>query len=277
MSLTWASTSSAIVTTWRRLRPLVMTKASVIARTSPTSRTRMSSPFLAEAARAAVVTQCRMSSSVAPSLSIEALAIEILADDDGDVDDVERLAAQDEPARPKGLAHTLSSLLLGPVVEHDLGLSVGEAVGVAAQHHPGPRGHELAGHPRRRPDGTGAVEDLRTDALWRQARQELAHELIEVALPNAVHLVAARSGVDGLDGKGLVAHIARRQLPNDPRQIRRKGGDDARIFGDAPQPRHPERLVAGEASEIVAFASRAQEAGGVGGRKGGRALLPQHV
>src|SRR3954463_5409188 len=127
-----------------------MTNASVIASTSPTSRTTVSSPFFAEAARAAVVTQCRMASSVAPSLSIEALPIEalpieVLADDDGDVDNVEWLAAQDEPARSQGLAHTLSSLLLGPVVEHDLGLSVGEAVGVSAQHQPGAGGHQLLG------------------------------------------------------------------------------------------------------------------------------------
>src|SRR5437660_8459099 len=89
-SLTWASTSSAMVRTWRRLFPLVITNASVIDSTPPTSRTTVFSAFLAEAARAAVVTQFRISSSVAP-LSIEALSIEIPTDHDGDVDDVERL------------------------------------------------------------------------------------------------------------------------------------------------------------------------------------------
>src|SRR4051794_23683133 len=107
VALTWASTSSAMVRTWRRLCALVITKASVIDRTSLTSSTTVCSAFLEEAARAAVLTQCRMSSSVAP------LSIEVLADDHGDVDDVERLAAQDEPARPQGLADALRRLLSG--------------------------------------------------------------------------------------------------------------------------------------------------------------------
>src|SRR4051794_17930756 len=127
-----------MVRTCRRLSPLVITKASVIDNTPPTSRTTVFSAFLAEAAWAAVITQCRMVSRVATSLSVcvetARLPIEILADDDGDIDDVERLAAQQEPAGPKRLAHTFSSLLFGPVVEHDLCLSVGEAVGVSAQH-----------------------------------------------------------------------------------------------------------------------------------------------
>src|SRR5437868_11420062 len=191
-SLTCASTSSAIVSTCRRLLALVITKASVIESRSPTSRTMVCSPFFAEAARAAVVTQCRMASSVAPSLNpFELLPIEILADDDGDVDDVERLAAQDEPARPQGLANALRRLLLGPVVEHDLGLSVGEAVGVSAQQHPGAHRHESLGHLGRRADSTGPVEDLDPDAVRRDAGQQLAHELVEVALAHAIHLVAA--------------------------------------------------------------------------------------
>src|SRR3954454_2937482 len=148
-----------MVWTCRRLFPLVITKASVIDSTPLTSRTTVFSAFLAEAAWAAVVTQCRMVSRVAPSLSTAVpvrtavLSIEVSADDDGDVDDVERLAAQDEPARPQGLANTFRRLLLGPVVEHDLGLSVGEAVGVSAQNYPAAHGNQAGGHFRRRPDG----------------------------------------------------------------------------------------------------------------------------
>src|SRR5438067_7615508 len=176
-AFTWASTSSAIVRTCRRLPPLVMTKASVIASTPPTSRTMVFSAFLAEAARAAVVTQCRMVSRVAPSLSMK-----VLADDDGDIDDVERLAAQDEPARSQGLAYPFRRLLLGSVVEHDLGLSVGEAVGVSAQEDAATDGHQPFGDLGRRPDGARAVEHLDTDPSGRDAGQELVHELIEIAL-----------------------------------------------------------------------------------------------
>src|SRR5260221_911918 len=62
-----ASTSSAIVSTWRRLVPLAMTKASVMASASPTSRAHTSRPPLAEAASAARPTPCRISSSAASS------------------------------------------------------------------------------------------------------------------------------------------------------------------------------------------------------------------
>src|SRR5437588_4129884 len=217
-SLTWASTSSAMVRTWRRLCPLVMTKASVIDSTPPTSRTTVFSAFLAEAARAAVVTQCRMASSVTP------LSIEVLADHHRDVDHVERLATQDEPAGPQGLADTLRRLLSGPVVEHDLRLSVGEAVGIAAQDDAATGGHETPGDARRRPDGAGAVEDLHAYAVGRDARQQLAHELIEVALPHPVDLVDARPGLDRLHRQGLVGHAARGQLAHDAGQVGRQAG-----------------------------------------------------
>src|SRR5438270_6230233 len=231
-SLTCASTSSAIVSTCRRLLALVITKASVMESRSPTSKTMVFSAFFAEAARAAVVTQYRMASSVAPSL-----AIEILADDDGDVDDVQRLAAQDEPARSQGLANPLRRLLFGSVVEHDLGLSVGEAVGVSAQHDPGPGRHQPLGDPWRRLDGSGAVEDLDTNALGRHTREELAHELVEVALADPVHLVASRAGVERLDGQRLEAHAADGQLPHDARQVGRQTVDHALVVGHLGQPR----------------------------------------
>src|SRR5690348_4133559 len=102
-----------------------------MARTPPTSSTTVSSAFLAEAARAAVVTQCLISSRASSSLSV--LPIEVLANDNGDVDDTDGLAAQHEPPNPQGLADARRRLLLGPVVEHDLRLSVGEAVRVPAQ------------------------------------------------------------------------------------------------------------------------------------------------
>src|SRR4051812_15568897 len=158
MALTWASTSSAIVDTCRRFRPLVTTNASVIPRTPPTSSTTVSSAFLAEAARAAVVTQCLISSSVVSSLSL--LPIEVLADDDGDVDDADRLATQDEPARAEGLANALRRVLLGSVVEHDLRLSVGEAVGVSTQYDAGSGGHHTSRDPWGSADGAGAIEHL---------------------------------------------------------------------------------------------------------------------
>ena len=62
--LSRSSTSSVIVRTWRGLDPLVMTKASVMASTSPTERITLSSPPLAQAARAATSHQSRTRSRV---------------------------------------------------------------------------------------------------------------------------------------------------------------------------------------------------------------------
>src|SRR2546421_4573941 len=121
-SLTRASTSSAMVRTWRRLVPLVITKASVMASTSPTSSTIVSSPFLSAAALAAVVTQCRMSSIARSSSAlppVEPRALEILAHHDRDVDHVEGLVAEHQPARSERLLHLLGGGLLGLVVEDD--------------------------------------------------------------------------------------------------------------------------------------------------------------
>src|SRR3954465_1661080 len=106
-----------MVSTCRRLLALVITKASVMERTPPTSRTTVFSAFLAEAAWAAVITQCRMVSRVATSLSVcvetAPFPIGKLSHNEGDIDGVGRLAAQQEPAGPKRLAHTFSSLLFG--------------------------------------------------------------------------------------------------------------------------------------------------------------------
>src|SRR3954454_10508533 len=57
LSLTFSSTSSAMVRTRRGLPALVITKASVMASTLPTSRITVSSPFLPSAARAAAMHQ----------------------------------------------------------------------------------------------------------------------------------------------------------------------------------------------------------------------------
>src|SRR5437016_1832114 len=78
-----------------------------------------------------------------------------------------------------------------------------------------PDRHEALCHPGRRPDGAGAVEDLHPDTTRGNARQELAHELVEVTLAYAVHLVGARAPVDRLDREDLVVDAPRRQLAHD--------------------------------------------------------------
>src|SRR5437763_10644162 len=125
-----------------------------MARTSCTSRMTVCSASLAAAAWAAVVTQPRISSSVA------LLSVEVSPDHDRHVDDIEGPTAQHELSRPEGLAHLRRQLLTGAVVEHDLGLSVGEAVRVSAQGDLGAGGDEALGCLQCDTDGTRPVEHL---------------------------------------------------------------------------------------------------------------------